>query len=156
MKFRASRTRGWERAKILPADQPITHPYLNAAAAANTILFSEWVCLHEVYHGKIAAHIYYGLEPPSRSSGRTVLSQLPLSTMKADSQRPKEREADLNAAIEALDLAKTSSILPAKAVFGTVAILLTTIKVCFMLSRNDLLHKVHTWLGLNDQRTGLC
>ena len=49
--------------------------------------------------------------------------------MKADSQRPKEREADLNPAIEALDLAKTSSILPAKAVFGSVTTLLTTIRV---------------------------
>jgi hypothetical protein len=63
--------------------------------------------------------------------------------MKADSQRPKEREADLNAAIQALDLAKTSSILPAKAVFGSVAVLLTTIRVCFLLFRNDL-PQVHT------------
>ena len=50
--------------------------------------------------------------------------------MKADSQRPKEREADLNAAIEALDLAKTSTILPAKAAFDSITILLTTIRVC--------------------------
>ena len=50
--------------------------------------------------------------------------------MKFDFQRPKEREADLNAAIEALDLARASSILPAKAVFGSVTILLTTIRVC--------------------------
>jgi hypothetical protein len=54
--------------------------------------------------------------------------------MKADSQRPKEREADLNAAIQALNLAKTSSIPPAKAVFGSVAVLLTTIRVCSILS----------------------
>jgi len=74
--------------------------------------------------------------------------------MKDDSQRPKEREADLNAAIEALDLAKASSIPPAKAVFGSIIILLTTIRVCFLLFRNDLL-QVHTQLGLNDQRTGL-
>ena len=49
--------------------------------------------------------------------------------MKANSQRPKEREADLNVAIEALDLAKTSSILPAKAAFGSVVTLLITIRV---------------------------
>ena len=49
--------------------------------------------------------------------------------MKASSQRPKEREADLNEAIKALDLAKTSGILPAKAVFNSVATLLTTIRV---------------------------
>lgn len=47
----------------------------------------------------------------------------------ANSQRPKEREADLNAAIKALDLAKTSSTLPAKAVFGSTTTLLTTIRV---------------------------
>ena len=71
-------------------------------------------------------------------SPRTVLSQRPLSTMKDDSQRSKEREADLDAAIEAMDLAKTSSIPPAKAVFGSITILLTTIRVCFLLFRNDL------------------
>jgi len=49
--------------------------------------------------------------------------------MKADSQRHKEREADLNAAIEALDLAKTSSILSAKVAFVSVVTLLTTIRV---------------------------
>ena len=39
----------------------------------------------------------------------------------------------LNAAIDAMDLAeKISSITPAKAVFGTVAVLLTMIKVCFL------------------------
>ena len=72
-----------------------------------------------------------GSEPSSQPSHRTVLSRLPrVSTMKVDSQRPKEREADLNAAIEAMDLAKTSSITPVKAVFGSVTILLTTIRVC--------------------------
>ena len=59
--------------------------------------------------------------------------------MKTDSQQLKEREADLNAAIKALDLAKTSSILPAKAVFGSVIILLTTIRVRFLFLRNGLL-----------------
>jgi len=49
--------------------------------------------------------------------------------MKPDSQQPEEREADLNTAIKTLDLAKTSSILPAKAVFGSVTTLLTTIRV---------------------------
>jgi len=49
--------------------------------------------------------------------------------MKTNFQRPNEREADLNAAIKTLDLAKTSSILPAKAVFNSVTTLLTTIRV---------------------------
>jgi hypothetical protein len=46
-------------------------------------------------------------------------------------------QADLNAVIKALDLAKTSSVLPAKAVVGSVADLLTTIRVFFLLFRND-------------------
>ena len=53
--------------------------------------------------------------------------------MKADSQRPKGRKGAvlvLNAAIEALNLAKElSSITPAKAVFGSVVVVLTMIKV---------------------------
>ena len=91
-----------------------------------------WVYLHEARREKFAAHLSEGLKQTSHPSRRTVLSQLPLSTMKADSQRrtPKEREADLNAAIEVLDLAKISSILPAKAVLGSVTILLKTIRVC--------------------------
>ena len=53
--------------------------------------------------------------------------------MATESQRPKGRENSvslLNAAIDAMDLAeKISSITPAKAVFATVGILLTIIKV---------------------------
>jgi len=63
--------------------------------------------------------------------------------MKAGSQRPEQRQADLDAAIQAMNLAKTSTILPAKAVFGSVTILLTSIRVWFLLFRNDLL-QVHT------------
>jgi len=55
--------------------------------------------------------------------------------MKADSQRPKQREADLNAAIQAMSLAKTSTILPAKAVFSSVTALLTSIRVWLLLFR---------------------
>ena len=57
--------------------------------------------------------------------------------MKAGSQRPNEREGTISAldvAIEALNLAKeVSSITPAKAVFGTVSVVLTMIKVGFLL-----------------------
>ena len=53
--------------------------------------------------------------------------------MDAKLQQPKEREgaiSDLNAAIEALNLAeKVSRIIPTKVVFGSVIILLMTIKV---------------------------
>jgi len=55
----------------------------------------------------------------------------------------------LNAAIEALNLAeKNSNIPPAKAVFGSVIVLLTLIRVCFLHFCYDLL-QVHTQLGLD-------
>jgi len=53
--------------------------------------------------------------------------------MNVESKPPKERggiPSSLNVAIEAMNLAKEiSSITPAKAVFGTVSILLTVIRV---------------------------
>ena len=53
------------------------------------------------------------------------------------SQQPKERDgvlSSLNAVIEGLNLAKElSSITPAKAVFGSVSVLLTMIRVSFLL-----------------------
>ena len=56
--------------------------------------------------------------------------------MAADAQQQKRRDialSSLNAAIETLNLAKEiSSITPAKAVFGSVSVILTTIKVCFL------------------------
>ena len=59
------------------------------------------------------------------------------STMDADSKRQKRRDNALlllGAAIEAMNLAKEiSSPTPAKAVFGSVSILLTMIRVCYLL-----------------------
>ena len=102
--------------------------------AANTSVFAKWVSLHEACHDKIAAHLYRGSEPSSQPSRRTLPSQLPrVSTMEAKSQRPKGRESTisaLDASIEVLNLAKEiSSITPAKAVFGSVSVILTTIRV---------------------------
>ena len=57
--------------------------------------------------------------------------------MKADSQRPKERESTisaLNVVIDTLNLAKDlSSITPAAVVFGSVSVILTMIKVSLLL-----------------------
>ena len=57
--------------------------------------------------------------------------------MQSKSQRPNEREgviSGLNAAIETLNLAKEiSSITPAKAVFGSVSVILVIIRVSFLL-----------------------
>jgi len=77
--------------------------------------------------------------------------------METDSQRPGGREgatSALNAAIQDTNLAENvSSIAPAKAVFGSVTVLLAFIRVCFLLFCNDLL-QVHTQLGLDGQKTG--
>lgn len=76
--------------------------------------------------------------------------------MDPKSQRPKGRDGALsllNVAIEALNLAKeVSSMTPARAVFGSVSVLLTMIKVHFFLLVfcNDEL-RVHVYPGLHDQ-----
>jgi len=77
--------------------------------------------------------------------------------MAAKSQRPKGQDnvlSSLNGAIDALDLAEVSRITPVKAVFGSVSVLLTEIRVGFVQSM-----MVDCWLmytGLDDQRSGLC
>jgi len=57
--------------------------------------------------------------------------------MEAESKQPKEREGAISAldvAIEAMNLAKEiSSITPAKAVFGSVSVILTMTRVSFLL-----------------------
>ena len=74
--------------------------------------------------------------------------------MEAEShtQPPKDRQSTisaLNAAIADLDLAeKTSTITPAKAIFGSVSVLLPTIRVRFLLSSNDFL-QIDTHKGLD-------
>ena len=96
---------------------------------------------------KIAAHLYQGSGSLSQPSHHTVLSQPPpVSTMEAGSQPLNEREgatSTLNAAIKTLNPVKTSCFPPAKAVFGSVVVLLTLIRVCFLLSSDDL-PQVHT------------
>ena len=78
--------------------------------------------------------------------------------MDEDSKRQKRRDdvlSLLDAAIEAVNLAKeVSSPTPAKVVFGTVSILLTTIRVRLLLFRNDGL-RVDMYLELDEQQIGL-
>jgi len=74
--------------------------------------------------------------------------------MATTSQRPNRRDislSSLNAAVEALNLAKeVSSITPAKAVFGTVSVILRMIRVSFLLACVERLqNEMH--LGHNDQ-----
>ena len=67
--------------------------------------------------------------------------------MTDNSQQPRERNgvlSSLNMAIEGLNLAKElASATPAKAVFGSVAILLTMIRVSFPLFRDEMF-QAHT------------
>ena len=69
-------------------------------------------------------------------------------------QEPKERNgvlSSLDAAIDILNLAKElSSVTPAKAVFGSVSVLLTMIKVCSLLFCGDIF-QVYTYPGLDVQ-----
>jgi len=67
-----------------------------------------------------------------------MLSRLSLvPTMEVGSQQPKEREdaiSALDTAIRTLNLAKdASAIAPARTVFGSVSVILSTIRVGFLL-----------------------
>ena len=62
----------------------------------------------------------------------------------------------LNVAIDGLSIAKEiASVTPAKAVFGSVAVLLTMIRVSRLLSCNQIF-QIHTSPGHDGQRSGLC
>jgi len=77
--------------------------------------------------------------------------------MATKSQQPKHRDAlsSLNAAVAALNLAKElSSVTPAKAVFGTVSVILTMIRVSFLLDCVERLQDEMD-LGYDDQRRRL-
>ena len=72
--------------------------------------------------------------------------------MADESQRPKGRDSvisSLNMTIDGLNLAKeVSSITPAMTVFGSVAILLTMIRIGFLLFCRRVL-QVHAQSGLD-------
>lgn len=77
--------------------------------------------------------------------------------MDVNSQRPKGRGgalSSLNVTIEALNLAKEiSGIAPAKAVFGSVSVLLTMIRVCPLFYNDEL--RVHMYPGFYGQQSRL-
>ena len=78
--------------------------------------------------------------------------------MTDNSQQSKGRDgvlSTLNMAIDGLNFAKEIvDVTPAKAAFGSVAILLTMIRVSF-LPFCDETFQVHTWSGYDGQRSGL-
>ena len=100
-----------------------------------------------------------GFGPFHTACARRCLPQLPqVSTMDTDPQRPTGQDGPLsalNAAINDMNLAKDAvGIEPAKAAFGFVGVLLTTIRVrSFPLCANGL--RVHMCLGHDNERTGL-
>ena len=75
--------------------------------------------------------------------------------MATDSQQPKDRGGTvsaLNGAIEALDSAKEISVIaPAQAAFGTVSVILTTIKVLSLLLCAVMSPLAHPQPGFHDQ-----
>jgi len=79
--------------------------------------------------------------------------------MDTESRHPKGRDgtlSSLNVVVEALNLAKeASSITPAKAVFGSVSILLAMIRVRFLPPGAEMF-QVDTYSGLDGQPAGLC
>ena len=97
----------------------------------------------------------------SQPAGVTVFScYVNFEPMDIEAQRQNRRDntlSSLNAAIEALDIAGgISDFIPAKAVFGTVSVILTMIRVSFLLVHMvDRLRAELTRLGFHDQPGGL-
>ena len=114
---------------------------------------------HESCHDTTVVYLHWAADPLFTASREAAFSPpRSILTMVAKSQRPKGRDgttSSLNIAIEALNLAKeAASVTPAKAVFGSVSILLTMIKVRLFLSYDRTFH-VHTLPGLDGQQSGL-
>ena len=87
-------------------------------------------------HAKMAAHPYQGSGPSAQPAPNAMFPQQPqVSDMDANSRQLRRRDGALsafNTAIEAMNLAKeVSGVTPAKAVFGSVSVLLTMIRVRF-------------------------
>ena len=79
--------------------------------------------------------------------------------MSAETEPPKRQDntiSSLNMAIDILNIAKeVSSVTPAKAVFGSVSVLLVMIRVSSLLFC-VFEFPIHMRLGFNDKPSGLC
>ena len=81
------------------------------------------------------AQLYFGSSSQPAHSSAPSETPFVSTMMAASSQRPKGTDSALsllNEAIDALNLAKTSSIAPANVAFGSTSDLLTTIIVGFL------------------------
>ena len=114
-------------------DQPVGRLHLLPSDENSIILFTEWDnCTRR--DKRVGAHLDSGSHPSSQPLRFTASSWLNcISTMTDKSQQPKGQDgalSTLNVAIDGLNLAKeVVSITPAKAVIGSVAILLAMIRV---------------------------
>jgi len=144
-----------------PSRKPIIVKHSPDRRIKNRMISRSHTSTREIFHyGSVCtwpvAYPYQGSDPTTQPTRKTIISPLRrVSTMAANlSQRPKGREAalsSLNIAIEVLNLAKeATSFMPANAVFGSVSILLTTIRVGFSPS-DWVFHHVNVWPGLDAQ-----
>jgi hypothetical protein len=75
----------------------------------------------------------------------------PMNPKFKQSKRRDDVLSSLNVVIEGLNLAENlSSITPAKAVFSTVSVILTMIRVSFLLLHEDPLRADQIHIGLDD------
>ena len=131
--FQARCARGRQGRNTTPTRLSVCLPAVNAGVPEARVKFPRTGTRFAIFP-MMAAN-----KPSSQPAPRTVFPQIPrVSTMEAESQRPKGREgaiSALDAAVKAMNLAeKTSDIVPAKAVFSSVRTLLTMIRVRFLLS----------------------
>jgi len=107
-----------------------THLFLSGALGS-----IGWFRGFMAHEGRDGCPSLLGSDQPSHCTIFSIYPQL--STMEVKSQQPKDQKSVISlliAAIEAVNLAKeVSSVTPAKAVFGTVSVLLTMLKVRFLV-----------------------
>ena len=121
-------------------------------------LANGWTRPHGACRDKTGARLYYYTvyykfsAPDSFLAAFRLYGSLAAAAMETELRQPTGREGNisaLNAATKSLKLREnTSTITPAKTVFGSVNTLLTTIRVGFLPFCNDLL-LVYIQLGLD-------
>ena len=132
-------TRGMRRTLVNASDQRIEH-----CGRSDTQLIPHariFVCTSRT--GKCRASELGGRFVPhiTASLPRRFLPPPRVPTMDTKSQRPKGQDnvvSSLNVAIDAANLTKEIlSITPAKAICGSISVILTMIRVCFLQVCND-------------------
>jgi len=138
-------------------DQPITPLRVGALRPTNAVLFAEWAaCTRRIAprRSPTSTRVLGFSSWPARHAGFS--QPPPVFTMSAQAQRPTRRDgalSSLNAAIEAMNIVKDAlSITPAKAVVGSVSIILTLIRVGFLPLSSTLIDRGLIQTGFHDQQ----